>query len=72
MNRFPNKDIWLYTGYVFDEIKELEVMAYVDIVVDGRYMADLRDVKLHWRGSSNQRIIDLHDPDIKKDLPARA
>lgn len=57
--RFRDKDIWLYTGYVYDSIKDLEIMRYVDVVVDGPYLEDLRDVKLHWRGSSNQRVIYL-------------
>ena len=58
--KFPGKTIWLYTGYTYDEIRDLEIMDYIDVLVDGRYEADLRDVKLHWVGSSNQRVIDLH------------
>ena len=67
--RFPDKTIWLYTGYGYDEIKGLEIMKYIDVVVDGRYMEDLMDVLLHWRGSSNQKVIDvkkgtvIHDTD---------
>ena len=57
--RLPEKDIWLYTGYRYEDIKDLDVMKYVDICVDGRYVADLRDVSLAFRGSSNQRIIDV-------------
>ena len=57
--RFPDKTIWLYTGYTYDEVRDLEIMDYIDVLVDGRYEADLRDVKLHWVGSSNQRVIDL-------------
>ena len=54
----PDKTIWLYTGYDYEDIRELDVMQYVDVVVDGRYDEALRDVLLNWRGSSNQRVID--------------
>lgn len=55
----PNKTIWLYTGYVWENIKDLEIMQYVDVVCDGPFVQDLKDVKLHWVGSSNQRVIDV-------------
>ena len=54
---FPHKTIWLYTGYLWEEIKDLDFIFLADIVVDGKYMEELRDTRLHWRGSSNQRII---------------
>lgn len=57
--RFPNKNIWLYTGYRWEEISALPVMQYIDVLVDGRFVEDLRDPKLHWKGSFNQRIIDV-------------
>ena len=57
--KFPQKNIWLYTGFVFEEIKELEIIQYIDVLVDGEYIDELRNVKLHWRGSSNQRVIDI-------------
>ncbi len=56
---FPEKDIWLYTGYTFEEIRELEIIPLVDVLVDGRFEKDLKDVRLHWKGSSNQRVIDV-------------
>lgn len=56
---FPEKTIWLYTGFVWEAIGELEIMNYVDVVVDGEFVAEKKDVKLHWRGSSNQRVIDV-------------
>lgn len=56
---FPLKTIWLYTGFVWEAIGELEIMNYVDVVVDGEFVAEKKDVKLHWRGSSNQRVIDV-------------
>lgn len=56
-NIFPEKDIWLYTGYKFEEIKDLETISYIDVVVDGEYIEKLRDITLPFRGSSNQKII---------------
>ena len=56
---FPSKDIWLYTGYRWEEISALPLMQYIDVLVDGRFIADLKDTKLHWKGSFNQRIIDV-------------
>ena len=57
--RFPEKTIWLYTGYRWEEISALPLMQYIDVLVDGRFIADLKDTKLHWKGSFNQRIIDV-------------
>jgi len=56
---FPDKTIWLYTGYYYDEIKELEVLQYVDVLVDGPFILEKKDDKLPWRGSSNQQVIYL-------------
>lgn len=54
---FPNKTIWLWSGYDYEEVKDLEVMQYIDKLIDGRYIESLE--KDTWRGSNNQRIIDL-------------
>ena len=62
--RFPEKDIWLYTGNLYRDSKDLEVMEYVDVVVDGEFRIDLKDTTLAYRGSSNQRIIDIHTGEI--------
>lgn len=53
------KDIWLWTGYLFDEVKDKEIMEYIDYLVDGQYKDELHDFRLLYRGSSNQRIIDV-------------
>ena len=60
-NKLPNKDIWLYTGYKFDDIESShrKVLEQCDVVVDGRYIDALRDITLKWRGSKNQRVIDV-------------
>ena len=58
---YPNKTIWLYTGYLWEEIKDLEVVKYLDVIVDGEFIEEQLDVKLHWKGSTNQRVIDVQD-----------
>ncbi len=57
--RCPDKTIWLYTGYLWEDICHLELIPYVDIVVDGRFVEELKDNNLPWKGSSNQRVIDV-------------
>lgn len=70
---FPNKNIWIYTGYTFEQImfpyctnedKDIasirkELIGLCDVLVDGEYVEELRDVSLKWKGSSNQRVIDI-------------
>jgi len=59
-----NKNIWLYTGYTWEQLFELnkeEVLNYVDVIVDGRFEISERDVTLKFRGSSSQRIIDVKE-----------
>jgi len=55
----PNKNIWLYTGYDWEEIKDLELFKYVDVLVDGKFILELLDTTLAFKGSSNQRVIDV-------------
>lgn len=84
---FPQKTIWLYSGYTWEEImnsfeeskkflqaswkdlaiKRYEIVSKCDVFVDGRYVEELRDVSLRWRGSSNQRVID-----VKKSLEQKS
>lgn len=53
------KVLWLYTGYKYEEILDKEVLKYIDYLVDGRYVDELRDLNLKFRGSSNQRVINV-------------
>lgn len=55
------KNIWLYTGYEFEKVLEhkKEILYYIDVLVDGKFEKDKRDLSLKFRGSSNQRIIDI-------------
>ncbi|MBR5304909.1 MAG: anaerobic ribonucleoside-triphosphate reductase activating protein [Candidatus Gastranaerophilales bacterium] len=55
----PSKDIWIYTGYKFEEVQDLKVMKYIDVLVDGEFQKDLADVNIKWCGSSNQRVISV-------------
>lgn len=57
----PEKTIWVWTGYDFlmDELIDLPVMKYIDVLVDGRFEEDLKDLRLKYRGSQNQRVIDV-------------
>lgn len=57
--QFPEKTIWLYTGDSWEQIFHYSLMEYVDVLVDGEFMLDLLDVKLLWKGSKNQRVIDV-------------
>lgn len=55
----PDKNIWLYTGYRWEEVSALPLMQYIDVLVDGKFAEDLKNSKLHWKGSFNQRIVDV-------------
>ena len=57
---FPTKTIWVYTGYTLEELISAQkeaILDYIDVLVDGRYVDELRDITLAFRGSSNQRIL---------------
>lgn len=55
----PTKSIWMWTGYYFEDLKDLPVMKHIDVLIDGPFMQDLKDLRLKYRGSSNQRVIDI-------------
>lgn len=57
--KFPNKTIWLYTGSTWEEIYNWPVVSMLDVLIDGEFKVELKDVKLLWKGSSNQRVIDV-------------
>ena len=59
-----SKDIWLYTGYIIDDLLDLnkeEILDYIDVLVDGEYDESQRDVSLPFKGSKNQRIIKMKE-----------
>ncbi len=59
--KYPKKTIWMYTGYEWEIVRSFDILKYVDVLVDGEYEKDKRDTQLHWRGSSNQRVIDVQE-----------
>lgn len=86
--KFPNKNIWLYTGYTWENLIEefneykctpfargadewltrYEIILKCDVVIDGRYIESLSDIKYHWAGSTNQRVIDVQKSLEKGDI----
>lgn len=68
--KFPNKTIWLYTGYEWeqifcvnttDDVYRKQIVKMCDVLVDGKFIEELADVNYHWAGSTNQRIIDIQE-----------
>lgn len=60
---FPMKTVWLYTGYLWEQVQDKpdisEILQYIDVLVDGRFDNELKDVSYPWAGSTNQRVIDV-------------
>lgn len=65
--KFPNKTIWLYTGWKWEFLysktiyRGRDILPYLDVLVDDRFELNKRDVNLYWRGSSNQKVIDVQE-----------
>ena len=59
--KFPDKTIWLYTGYEWEEICGLPFLPNIDVIVDGEFKIEEKDNSLHWKGSANQRVIDVKE-----------
>lgn len=66
--RYPDKTIWLYTGDIWENIYAYPLMKYVDVLVDGEFHVEEKDVKLLWKGSRNQRVIDVQKS-LQKENP---
>ena len=57
---YPNKTIWLWSGYFFDDyVKDKEIVNYIDVLIDGQFKIELSSPLLKYKGSSNQRVIDV-------------
>ena len=77
-DKFPNKDIWLYTGLIFEniilnrtspnDIIRRNIITSCDVVIDGPFISSLKDITLKWRGSSNQRVIDVKKTLTEKNI----
>lgn len=65
--KYPDKTIWLYTGDVWENVMNYSLIKYVDVLVDGEFEQDKKDVTLMWKGSSNQRVIDVQATLTKTD-----
>ena len=58
--KYPEKNVWVWSGYTFEkDLKDKEALKYVDVLVDGQYVDALHNPTLEWRGSSNQRVINV-------------
>ena len=57
--KYPDKTIWLYTGFTWEAVRNDPVMQYVDVLVDGEFQQETFDANLLWKGSANQRVIDV-------------
>ena len=60
--KYPKKSVWAWSGYTYDkDLKDKEVMNYLDVLVDGQYVDSSHNPTLQWKGSSNQRVIDVQE-----------
>ena len=66
--KFPNKTIWCWTGFLYEQIKDEEVLNYIDVLIDGQFIEEEYSPNLKWRGSKNQRIIDIKKTKKNKKL----
>lgn len=57
--KFPNKTIWVWTGFLFENVINKDIFKYIDILVDGRFEEEHKDIRLKYCGSTNQRVIDV-------------
>ena len=66
--KFPEKTLWVWSGFLFENIKENEIFKYIDVLVDGQFKIKLKNPKLKYCGSSNQRVIDVKKSLKKKEI----
>lgn len=67
--KYPNKNLWMWTGFKFDkDLKDKEVWNYVDVLVDGQFNEELSNPTLQWKGSENQRVIDIQNSVKSKEV----
>lgn len=58
---YPDKTVWVWTGFLFEDLKKLKDLSSLDVLVDGQFVEELHDPTLKWKGSSNQRVIDIKE-----------
>lgn len=66
-SRWKHWDVWCYTGYLYEEIKDEPLTKYVDVLVDGPFEIEKKDMNCRFRGSNNQRILYLYDGRVWKE-----
>ncbi len=67
--KYPNKTLWAWSGYLFDKyVKDKEVSKYLDVLVEGQYIDEKRNPTLKWCGSENQRVIDVQESLKKSEI----
>ena len=66
--KYKEKNIWAWTGFKYEDIKDNDVFNYIDVLVDGQYQDELHDPTLKWKGSSNQRVIDIKESKKQKKI----
>lgn len=67
---YPKKDVWVWTGYFWEDLNNLPVFEYIDVLVDGPFVQKFKDLGLAYRGSENQRVIDVKES-LKKGFAVR-
>lgn len=65
---YPHKDIWCYTGYSFEDVIDLPVVEYIDVLIDGKYIEEFSNKPSRWCGSYNQRIVDVQQSLLKGEV----
>ena len=58
---YPEKNVWSWTGYKFEDIPDKTSLENIDVLIDGQYIDELHDFRLKWRGTSNQRVLDVKE-----------
>ena len=66
--KYPDKTIWTWSGFLFDELKDKEIMNYLDVLVDGQFKIEEKDPTLKYKGSRNQRVIDVKKSLLNKKI----
>lgn len=64
----PNINIWLWTGYLWEEVNQLEIIKYIDVLIDGKFIKELKVDKLKYRGSTNQRVINVKESLLNEEI----
>jgi anaerobic ribonucleoside-triphosphate reductase activating protein len=71
-SKFPTKDIWIWSGFTWEQLekdkKRFELISLCDVLIDGRFNIDEKDLNLKWKGSRNQRVIDIQKSILEKQI----